>query len=339
MRFQSRRGFTLVELLVVIAIIGVLIALLLPAVQQAREAARRMQCTNNLKQQTLGLHGFHDTFGNFPAGYGYNDRSKAGRYIKAWAWGARILPFIEEKNLYDQLQVGSREFDEVLPGTNSASWPADMVAAIRTPVSTYLCPSDPDPNLINESASFSHSGGPASTKPARSNYAGVYGIYQSHWDTNPQTQEPREKHGMMVAQYGTKLRDVTDGTSNTFILGERGTSHNAAYWVGVGGVQDEENWSTAKVVGRASLLKLNGPLNSSLRYYSIFSSFHPGGANFSCADGSVKFIPDTIDFNRGLTYSGDAVNSSTLWKDIDKNTLGVYQKLGCRDDGAVLGEF
>jgi len=129
-----RRGFTLVELLVVIAIIGVLIALLLPAVQQAREAARRMQCQNNLKQLGLSLHNYHDTFGKFPAG-----RYEDGNVSSQLGWGTMILPFLEQSALFDSIQAHGGM-------TTSSTW--DTVADVRdidakVVLEAFLCPSDP----------------------------------------------------------------------------------------------------------------------------------------------------------------------------------------------------
>ena len=332
---SARTGFTLIELLVVIAIIAILIALLLPAVQQAREAARRMSCKNNLKQIGVAMHNFHDTYQELPAGYGFNDIANAANWTKAWGWGARILPFIEQENLYNLLGVGTREFDQALPGNNSSSWPADMVAAIRTPIAIYRCPSDITPGDINTSVDFCHSGGPDSTKPAVSNYVGVYAYQYSNWNAAGGISE---KHGAIGAQEGTGFAEITDGTSNTFLVGERGWDHQAAYWVGVGNTNSEDAWSSPKVVGRSFLMKLNQPLTG--RYYSAFSSYHPGGANFLLVDGSVRFISETIQFSNGLDLSGNPHHWSTTFSNIDKSTIGLYQRLGCRDDGQPLsGEF
>ena len=328
MRRTSRNsGFTLVELLVVIAIIGVLVGLLLPAVQAAREAARRMSCSNNMKQIGLAMHNFHDTFGRFPSGYGFNDIDNAGSWVKAWGWGARILPFMEQAPLSDVLGVNSREFNDALPGNDSSSWPAIELAAIRTTIPTYRCPSDIGPE-INNTTDFCHSGGPDSTKPATSNYAGVYAYQFSNW--NP-SGDPPKTNGVFQPQRGTRFADIVDGTSNTLMVGERGWEHDAAYWVGVGNVNSEDAWSSPKAVGRVFLYKPNTPTIG--RYYSAFSSYHPGGLHFVLADGSVSFIAETIDSNDGRKLDGSPLHWSTPFDQIDKSTLGVYQRLGCRDDG------
>lgn len=331
---RGRSAFTLVELLVVIAIIGVLVALLLPAVQAAREAARRMQCSNNLKQIGLGLHNHHDATGSFPAGYGWNKQSNAASWTKTWGWGARILPFIEQGTLAMSLDVTRREFNEVLPGNNSSSWPPAMVELIRTRINTYMCPSDQTPEGINTSTDFCHSGGPDSTKPAVSNYVGVFAYQYSNW--LPSSSVPA--NGVMTFQKGTRMKEITDGTSNTFAVGERGWAHGAAYWVGVGNTQSESRWSSPKAVGRVFLEKLNGPIGVG-RDYMTFSSYHPGGANFVFADGSVHFINDEIDCRDGMTTSGSPHHWSTPYSQIDKTTIGVYQRLGCRDDGQTVEEF
>lgn len=332
---MKKHAFTLVELLVVIAIIGVLIALLLPAVQQAREAARRMQCNNNLKQIGLGLHNFHDTFGQFPAGYGFNEQANAAAWRKAWGWGARILPFIEQSALHDQLGVTTQEFDALLPGNNSSSWPAAGVALIRTPLDAYICPSDPG-DVINTSVDFCHTGGPDTTKPAKSNYAGVLGHYTTNWNASPTATIPN-KHGMMDPQKGIRMADITDGTSNTFAVGERDSIHHAAYWVGTGNVNSESSWSSPKAIGRTFGQKINQPLVG--RFYLAFSSLHPGGANFLFADGSVHFLGETIDSREGLLTNGNPASWSSSYDSLDKSTVGVYQKLGLRDDGQPNGSY
>ncbi|WDI43762.1 DUF1559 domain-containing protein [Bremerella sp. P1] len=334
MRRLKDSGFTLVELLVVIAIIGVLIALLLPAVQQAREAARRMQCTNNEKQLGLALHNFHDTFGEFPACYGFNDHANSGSWKKAWGWGARLLAFLEQQNLHDTLGISTREFEQAMSGGDSSSWPVDQVAAMRTPIEGFICPSDPAPDVINTTADFLHSNGPDDKKPAISNYVSVMGYYYANWYGGNSVPDV---HGFGNPQRGIRMADIIDGTSNTFAVGERDYPHQAGYWVGVGSTNSEEAWSAPKVVGRTVGLKLNHPINSG-RYYLAFASQHPGGANFLYADGSVHFIPETIDSREGYELNGSAAYWGTSYDQLDKSSVGIYQKLGMRDDGQTLGQ-
>lgn len=343
---SGRSGFTIIELLVVIAIIGVLVGLLLPAVQTAREAARRSACTNNLKQIGLAFHNHAEAHGRFPAAYGWNDpaiKASPGfewyfQQYKAWSWGAWLLPSLEEQALADTLGVFSREFHEALPGNEASAWPAPELAAIRTPLTVYLCPSDPSGELINTAADFSQPGGPDIAKPARSNYAGVYGHQYSNWwphiDPKHATQQ-----GLCRGGRGVALKDATDGLSKTFLVGERASTHQAAYWAGVGYVFSEAADSTPKAVGRTFLFKLNCPLLGNDRYYSAFSSLHPGGGNFVFGDGSVRFIQDSIDFRDGLQTDGSPSGWWTAWASLDKSTLGIYQKLGCRDDGQPVADF
>ena len=143
MSVAKRFGFTLIELLVVIAIIAILVALLLPAVQQAREAARRSSCKNNLKQLGLALHNYHDTHGVFPAGYYAGDHPSVadgegdGRDAR-YGWGSMILPFLEQAPLYDKMQVGDRLLSQ---NVNDPTVLADM----QTPISAFRCPSDVAP--------------------------------------------------------------------------------------------------------------------------------------------------------------------------------------------------
>ena len=339
-------GFTIIELLVVVAIIGVLVGMLLPAVQNAREASRRAACVNNLKQIGLAFHSYATTHGRFPAAFGWNDpaiQASPGfdwyfQQMKAWGWGARILPAMEEQTLADTLGVASREFNDALPGNDPATWPAAELAAIRTPIAGFLCPSDPESDPINTASNFCQPGGPDTAKPARSNYAGVYGYQYSNWW--PHLEPKHANHqGLCRGGKGVALKDATDGLSKTMLVGERASTHQAAYWAGVAYVYGEADDSSPKVVGRTFLFKLNCPLLGNDRYYSAFSSLHPGGGNFVFGDGSVRFIQDSIEFNNGLDTSGNPSYWGTPWAALNKATLGVYQKLGCRDDGQPLADF
>ena len=181
MRRDSRRrlGFTLIELLVVIAIIAILIALLLPAVQQAREAARRTQCKNNLKQIGLAMHNYHDVYTTFPPGHMFDTTIPGGnansfQHPEMWAWGAFILPFVDQAPLFNQLNVSQRRLTDLL-----AEGP-DVAALIQIPLSVYHCPSDPgggglaDPALIWNSPGVL-AGGMSDFRAGSSNYVANLG--------------------------------------------------------------------------------------------------------------------------------------------------------------------
>lgn len=339
MRPSSRpSGFTLIELLVVIAIIATLVAILLPAVQQAREAARRSQCSNNLKQQALAFHNFHDVYGTLPPCYGFTKQENAGSWRKTWGWGARILPFVEQAALYDALEVSTRDFEQVIPGAAASALNAQQMGWLQTSLSVFLCPSDPGENINTTSDFVSASGYPNDKKPAKSNYVGVMGYYTSNWNATPTAAVPNTR-GATDIQKGVRMAEITDGLSNTFMIGERDTDHHAAYWIGVGSVQSESSWSSPKVVGRTYDLKINHPALSADRYYLGFASKHKGGANFAMGDGSIRFVSEFIDHRRGFTVSGSAHSWSTPYDNINMSTIGVYQKLGLRADGLPTGEF
>src|SRR5688500_480674 len=167
-----RRGFTLIELLVVIAIIATLIAILLPAVQQAREAARRTQCKNNLKQIGLALHNYHDIQLTFPPGFIRDGVANSD----GWSWGAAILPQLEQAPLYDLLGVSRYRLRDVLAGSNPAlATVAQRSAALQTHVPVYVCPSDPNEGIAHADRHFqgglgNNAGGLGQFRPGLSNY-------------------------------------------------------------------------------------------------------------------------------------------------------------------------
>ena len=338
---KYRRGFTLVELLVVIAIIGILVGLLLPAVQAAREAARRMQCTNNLKQQVLAMHNHHDTFKRFPAAhqmgttwytsYGLNPppggtTTPTSSYPAEgpwWSWMTRILPFIEGNNLYEA-------FDR--RGVAAAwAWDPPINQRLhRTINPTFVCTSDPRGGLL--------SAGPDNgLKAALTSYLGVSGTHQFREKGGLDgPQQLGGQDGMLFVNSSVKMAGITDGTSNTLIIGERPPSSDLEYgwqWAGSG---DAPYFGACDVVlgvheraGTPAAIpdffrpgKVQDP-NSLHRYH--FWSLHPGGANWALADGSVRFI----------SYSSAApqVRSASATPILVPN---VIQAMASRGDGAVV---
>jgi len=309
---HSRAGFTLVELLVVIAIIGILVALLLPAVQAAREAARRMSCSNNLKQLGLALHNYHDTYKVFP--YGWDNRGRL--------WSASILPQLEQAPLHDTLLT-----QESGPGNWSANGSPNE-AACGTQVSVYRCPSLPI------AQSFNNSGIP---NRAPASYRGNAGTEASSDDTSTIINPPGAKSLEMLGQNGLfeacrtyRLADIIDGTSNTVAFGESSTDPDFVkdgqgmdHWFigspqadpcrcdgGTGGTEFTEAVGTGVVPMN---LRFNDPAAHGRLMEMSFGSYHPGGAMFTLADGSVQFIAETIDFaayqarfsrNGGESFSG-----------------------------------
>lgn len=329
---RRKRGFTLIELLVVIAIIAILIALLLPAVQQAREAARRTQCKNNLKQIGLALHNYHDVFLTFPIG-----AQVAGANEEMWGWGASILPQIEQQNLYNELGVSSQRLRNVL---------ADPVLrlVLQTPLPAFICPSDPGGELMDGGRLNGGSGrnmrgnggAPGGFRVAKSNYIGNCGYN----DVNRQNNNG--KRGVFHVGDNYKIRDIVDGTSNTIAVGERTTFCASGTWSGnrnpTGGGPQGADYT----LGRVSV-PINVGDNRNHWCTEGFDSTHTGGAQFLLCDGSVHFISENIDYNLHINATdrvrdGNGPNR-TGWSDNVTSQLGIYQKLGIRDDGEVLGEF
>ncbi|UUO09001.1 DUF1559 domain-containing protein [Blastopirellula sp. J2-11] len=289
-----KSAFTLVELLVVIAIIGVLIALLLPAVQQARESARRMQCTNNLKQMGLGLHNHHDTFGNFPPGQmSVSNRDQAGA-AKAWSdknslsWMVFVLPYIEQESLFQQIRDENDNFDVYL---DRFSWWTTGTNWGQIAVDGFMCPSCPMPTA-----------NPHRKDNAKTNYKAILG---TEYPDNLATDDAgymKKFSGTFWLNSETGFNDLTDGTSNTVFIGEQDGAEKprrASCWVG----SDKAHWLNNNLGSTSAnpSFTINGS-----NAWGALGSMHPGGANFCRADGSVVFIPETID---GTVYESFGTRS------------------------------
>lgn len=309
-RWLERQGFTLVELLVVIAIIGILIALLLPAVQAAREAARRSQCLNNLKQMGLGMHNYHDVHGTFPPGCIIQTADPdyaagSDTEVESWGWGAFLLPYVEQQPLHDKAGISRGQLLE------------NVIATVaKQPLSVYRCPSDTGP-VIRETSTYADW--------ATSNYKACTGHRR---DALNLSWVLEARSGVFWQNSAIGMRDITDGTSNTILVGEnayqRGTLKPlAGVWAGsrrgCGG-------NTAKDIFANARGAINHSNNVFNELAESFSSLHPGGAQFLLADGSVRFISENIEYITNGSNNTSVVDSA-------------YERLTARADGQVVGQY
>ncbi len=306
-----RRGFTLIELLVVIAIIAVLISLLLPAVQQAREAARRSQCKNNLKQLGLALHNYHDTYNVFPpgalamstAGVAYkpgDSEPSRTAVVGGWGWTMFVMPWIDQAPLYNSI------------APNGNNFPSAPTTLTKTILPVFLCPSDPSPAIHTATAM---GGDGATNGHAKSNYPAIYGSTGVDYVQK----SAANTRGIFWYNSATRIRDITDGASNTIMVTER-------YWDG----RDSETRRGAIWAGKAD--GTTGATDVGNKYANIIraanhpdwvvkglntnsaSSLHVGGVHFVLGDGGVRFISENI-------------------------SAVTYQNLAQMADGQVIGEF
>lgn len=316
------RGFTLIELLVVIAIIAILIALLLPAVQQAREAARRTQCKNNLKQYGLALHNYHDTYLRFPPGG------------QDWAapnvgWQVRILPFTEQTALYSAINFSDvNAWDRLLVATDPNS------QLRRRNVPYAKCPTDASANVDPNWAQASYCGSLGSQRtPSASGACNLFMTANVHYpDPGGQADHGNSTSGTSLSGMFGRLwadspgiRDITDGTTNTIMVGEilpACSDHTAGWW----NYNGMANAHASTSVPLNTMTTCNAPYKRPTAEFPGceaqnnwnlswgFRSGHTGGAQFLLGDGSVRFISQNIDYK-------------------------TYQYLGRRADGFVIGEF
>lgn len=336
-RGSKKSGFTLVELLVVIAIIGVLIGLLLPAVQAAREAARRSSCINNLKQQGLALHSHHDAKRAFPPGA----TLPATRNFGNWNWHADILPYLEEGALHGRITFGASS-----PFKGDA-FDASTNALLNVVINAYQCPSSLFPALYTANPSGDTIYVMSGTNRAMCiDYVGVAGAATSG------NADPFGRSGMIAVKSGcfsrsgmlslqaNQIKDCTDGTSSTIMVAEQSGQVNGveisanrhggwmgwynlaaaditvstmtfgsgaatgAYASGITTVRRQPNWYWAS--GATGNDAYTGHNNT------LLNSFHPGGIHAMLADGSVRFLNETIE-------------------------LGTLHRLCCKEDGQVTG--
>ena len=299
------RGFTLIELLVVIAIIAVLIGLLLPAVQMAREAARRAQCSNNLKQIGLAMHNYHSVQNTFPSGYVtavVNDPA-APEIGPGWGWGVMVLNQLEQQPLYQAVNFNLQITD---PGSQTAR------AAI---LSVFLCPSNIGSGPIVPSSL-------TGTRLVTDVSAGQYVASAGQLEPG---EFPDSNNGVFYRNSRNGLRDITDGSSTTLMAGERSRNVADATWVGAvptwqlctnprWAVQECGPPSTLVVshTGTVATGTIYVP-NSKSSMVDDYWSLHPGGCNFLLCDGSVRFIKESVNpsiFSYLSTRAGGEVVSA-----------------------------
>lgn len=316
---RRRSGFTLIEMLSVFAVIAVIVALLLPAVQQAREASRRTTCQNNLRQIGLALHNYHDQHAAFPPGWivgpllpGSGTHRQFDRGC-LWSWSVYLLPMLDQQPLYDQLGVA-----------DGADPPPLGDPLSEQQLAVFLCPSDssgPQSGYglyLYEVSETSYKKELLQGYP-KSNYVAVNGRTREPFDPldgllgiNITILHDREERGIFGFQTRTRIREIFDGTGNTFAVGEREMTTNEGVFPGKGatwmrnfseiyaglatGTDGQgENCNPHSVIGVTHpLIRINSDQRGR------FSSMHSGGAYFLFADGAVKFVSDSIDAN---TYS------------------------------------
>ena len=309
---QTRLAFTLIELLVVIAIIAILVALLLPAVQQAREAARRSSCKNNLKQIALGMHNYHDVHGVFP--YGSRTAGDNAAVHERETWMQQLLPFIEQAPLYEAYSSN----------TVSGIWSVPSSIAAQ-PISVLMCPSDPSAPGFNYAGHFEGS------------YVGCAGSTAIKVRSLDPKQTQME--GIFYLHSRIEFRSIVDGTTNTLMFSEAiirgingdGWGAGGQYWGGGSRGSSmfttleppntpiaDENYSCKSTDWpNAPCVEIQDRSTSPYGLYTMQNfarSYHTGGAQFAMADGSVRFISENID-------------------------RGTYHALGTRHGGETLGEF
>ena len=320
-RFARKRsaGFTLIELLVVIAIIAILIALLLPAVQQAREAARRSQCKNNMKQLGLAMHNYHDTHATFPPGFIQHTSGSGATTVQracsfrrdgnavvtgggtthAFAWGTFILPFVDQAALYNIIQPDGCEMPR-------AGWTVNGEKPLQTVLEAFQCPSSPNRDLNNYLDNF-----------AMSNYVINYNVGRN--------------------KSRTRIRDIKDGTSNTIMIGERhyhlrATANAGKPNRGMGaliyGRENNAQWAVDTDARHAPNTAYVGDeaccANDPDETRRAQTSMHEGGVHVLLCDGAVRFVSENIQTD------GDPAGTTSgfLWDDLhtieDNNVIGEF---------------
>jgi prepilin-type N-terminal cleavage/methylation domain-containing protein/prepilin-type processing-associated H-X9-DG protein len=346
---RRRFGFTLIELLVVIAIIAVLIALLLPAVQAARAAARRIQCTNNMKQLALAAMNYESANLTLPPSACSSIDYVKNYYRDNFSSFVRMLPYTEQAQIYNAVNMS-------MTYANQENW---TIAGVQ--ISALVCPSDINnaPQQINTANGFAsnYDGVTASSNFYQQfcSYASSQGTYWSNYYIGAKggTAVQTQQNGALIIDGNVKIASITDGTSNTFVFGEKAHGYFAQFDTYA---NDTQAWQTGLYFD--TMLTTTYPPNlpttsapgltpTGFKYYfaTDATSFHAGGLNFAFCDGSVRFIKNSIQswtFNTGQADSygdqipdGTTYNASTIiWGGAPQ--MGIYQALSTRAGGEVI---
>jgi prepilin-type N-terminal cleavage/methylation domain-containing protein/prepilin-type processing-associated H-X9-DG protein len=346
---RRRAGFTLIELLVVIAIIAVLIALLLPAVQAAREAARRAQCTNNLKQLGLAVANYESTYGSFPSD-SYSGLQNWQYQYPNFSTFVFLSQFMEQGAVYNATNF------------NLSNYEPDNITIAGISIASLHCPSDPwNPTVISKSTPNSSFVEHVAALPAGNtwmqqftSYGGNQGTFPGTWQQSYGQGEFVQYNGVIYNDSAIKIAGITDGTSNTFLFGERAQvlfARNDPQYQNSDGSWNSHHWFDTMVTTyfppNVSTTGPSIPVIGGI-VASDSESLHPGGVNWGLCDGSVRFVKNSINswaFSSNTVYFSSSTSSApagvaytnfifTVTQNVTQ--FGVYQALSTRNNGEIL---
>ncbi len=327
LRSRRRRGFTIIELLVVIAIIAILVSLLMPAVQQAREAARRSQCQSNLHQIGLALENYHGIHNRLPPGESTDDWLGDTQMGSAWGWAVMITPQLDNGPMFKSLQPDETTLRQALSDPTKRKF-------LQIPLPIFICPSDALGAQKNQYRTLRDVNDNL-VEVATSNYVASHGVCA--WNFQPPG-FPERQPGVFGWNWGVRYADIRDGQSSTIAVGERASGSirgseygGAAVWAGVTSPTNI-TFSTTLPSDQADCVMglsygLINPLNGAPHQYS---SQHEGGALFLFCDGSVHFLSENMHSN---------IDPDPTIGCVDATGWGLFQKLTGYKDAGIVGEF